>query len=215
MKKIRIVAIANEPLRQEFVSRLRHLGNVEILFAGTPEELAQLRNADAYFDLEFRNQSRRIGILKTLIPSLVFIDAVDVTLQELGEPFVRINAWPGFIERKTCEFCATKENLGRVQAFFELLQWQSQLVKDIPGMISARVLAMIINEAYFALGEKISMKEDIDIAMKLGTGYPMGPFEWAAKIGTQRIYQLLKALQKNDPHYSIAPMLVAESAADI
>ena len=48
---------------------------------------------------------------------------------------------------------------------------------DIPGFISARVVSMIINEAYFALEEEVSSKEEIDTAMKLGTNYPYGPFD--------------------------------------
>src|ERR1700710_2457559 len=46
-----------------------------------------------------------------------------------------------------------------------------------------RVVAMIINEAYYALDAGVSSKESIDLAMKLGTGYPYGPFEWADRIG--------------------------------
>ena len=45
---------------------------------------------------------------------------------------------------------------------------------------------MIINEAYFTWEAGTSTKEEIDIAMKLGTGYPYGPFEWGEKIGLSR-----------------------------
>jgi 3-hydroxybutyryl-CoA dehydrogenase len=53
---------------------------------------------------------------------------------------------------------------------------------------------MIVNEAFIALKEGVSTKEEIDIAMKLGTNYPYGPFEWAEKIGTERIKNLLSKL---------------------
>ena len=42
---------------------------------------------------------------------------------------------------------------------------------------------MIINEAFLALQEGVSTKEEINTAMKLGTNYPLGPFEWVEKIG--------------------------------
>jgi 3-hydroxybutyryl-CoA dehydrogenase len=77
-------------------------------------------------------------------------------------------------------------------------------------MIAARVISMIINEAYFALGDKISTKEQIDIAMKLGTNYPYGPFEWSEKIGLQKIYALLKKLREKERRYDIAPLLDEE-----
>ncbi len=61
-------------------------------------------------------------------------------------------------------------------------------VKDEPGLVSARVISMIVNEAFFALAEGVSTMEEIDVAMKLGTNYPYGPFEWLEKIGVANIY---------------------------
>jgi 3-hydroxybutyryl-CoA dehydrogenase len=69
---------------------------------------------------------------------------------------------------------------------------------------------MIINEAYFALGDEVSSKKEIDIAMKLGTNYPYGPFEWCEQIGLKNIHSLLTILKKNDSRYEIAPALVKE-----
>ncbi|MFX8832908.1 3-hydroxyacyl-CoA dehydrogenase family protein, partial [Acinetobacter baumannii] len=79
-------------------------------------------------------------------------------------------------------------------------------------MLAARVVAMIINEAYFGWGEGISSKADIDIAMKLGTNYPYGPFEWGYKIGVQKILELLQVLSKTDDRYTPAKALIEESA---
>src|SRR4030095_3046691 len=94
-----------------------------------------------------------------------------------------------------------------VEKVFNALNWKYQLVPDIPGMISARILAMIINEAWYTYGEHISSKEEIDTAMRLGTNYPMGPFEWGDLIGLKKIHSLLKVLQKIDSRYTIAPAL--------
>ena len=47
------------------------------------------------------------------------------------------------------------------------------------GFIFPRTIVQIINEAYFALEEKVASQEDIDRAMKFGVNYPKGPFEWA------------------------------------
>ncbi len=69
---------------------------------------------------------------------------------------------------------------------------------------------MIINEAYYALGDGVSSKADIDIAMKLGTGYPYGPFEWSQLIGLKNINELLLQLMKLDKKYSPAPALTKE-----
>ena len=85
------------------------------------------------------------------------------------------------------------------------------IVKDEPGLIAARITAMIINEAYFALGDNVSTKSDIDIAMKLGTNYPFGPFEWAAVIGLSNIITLLEQLATSDHRYLPATMLLKEA----
>jgi 3-hydroxybutyryl-CoA dehydrogenase len=77
-------------------------------------------------------------------------------------------------------------------------------------MVSARVVAMIVNEAYFALGEAISSKKDIDTAMKLGTNYPFGPFEWSEKVGLKNIYSLLLKLSESSARYAIAPAMIKE-----
>lgn len=45
------------------------------------------------------------------------------------------------------------------------------------GFTVPRTLAMIINEAYFALEENVASASDIDRAMKFGVNYPKGPFE--------------------------------------
>ena len=77
--------------------------------------------------------------------------------------------------------------------FNKTIEW----VADIPGFITPRVISMIINEAYFTLDEKVSTKEEIDTAMKLGTNYPYGPFEWGATIGLKNVYELIDNAGKN------------------
>lgn len=138
----------------------------------------------------------------------VFINSLTNTLKELELPenFYRFNAWPGFINREIWEI-AGKEN---VETIFEKLQWKYIQVADEAGLVSARIISMIINEAYFALGENVSSKYEIDIAMKLGTNYPYGPFEWCKKIGLQKVYDLLQKLSEADSRYCVAPEMKNE-----
>ena len=77
--------------------------------------------------------------------------------------------------------------------------------------MSARVLSAIINEAWFALQENVSTKNEIDTAMKLGTNYPFGPFEWCERIGVNNIYGLLNELAKSDSCYEPAALLKKEA----
>src|SRR5947209_1584770 len=58
---------------------------------------------DVYFDLDFKMETSRIDSLSKLLPKPVFINAVINTLEEIGHPFIRINAWPTFLSRDICE----------------------------------------------------------------------------------------------------------------
>ena len=136
-------------------------------------------------------------MLSKFLPKPIFINSVVHTLDEIGRPFIRINAWPGFLEREIVELAMqVGPSADLAKAFLNEMHWQYQVVPDKPGMISARIIAMIINEAYYTAEEQVSGKNDIDIAMKLGTNYPYGPFEWSKKIGLKNILELLRALRK-------------------
>jgi 3-hydroxybutyryl-CoA dehydrogenase len=137
----------------------------------------------------------------------LLMNAVNCTLADMGAPpnTVRINGWNSFLNNETWELAGTRDH--QVESVIQALGKHAVWVPDQPGFISPRIIAMIINEAYFALGDGISSKEEIDTAMKLGTGYPYGPFEWASLIGHQRIYSLLQNLSIHDKRYLPAGLL--------
>ena len=70
---------------------------------------------------------------------------------------------------------------------------------------------MIINEAYFALEDNVSSKTEIDTAMKLGTNYPFGPFEWVGLIGNKNVLALLQQLYATDSRYKPSELLIKEA----
>lgn len=55
--------------------------------------------------------------------------------------------------------------------------------KDSPGFVVNRILLMLMNEAIHALQEGIATREEIDAAMKLGAGHPMGPLALCDLVG--------------------------------
>ena len=139
----------------------------------------------------------------------VFINSVCRTLKEMNASpnMIRINGWNGFLARNTWEVAGDINKTA--QEVLKTLGKKTIEVQDEPGFVSARIIAMIINEAYFALEDNISTIEEIDIAMKLGTNYPHGPFEWVAIIGVDKIFTLLKKLSIQDKRYIPAPLLKA------
>jgi 3-hydroxybutyryl-CoA dehydrogenase len=88
-------------------------------------------------------------------------------------------------------------------------------VADIPGLVLARTLAMIANEAWEAAHHGVATPADIDTAMRLGTNYPAGPFEWTARWSAHAVLQLLDALESayRDPRYRASWALRAAALA--
>lgn len=203
-----MAVITNDVLKEEFLSK-KLPENANVCIVNEPCNLPP----DAYivFDLLFEPNPERIDLLKQFLPTPILINAVTDTLYNIGQPFIRINAWPTFLQRDILEVVALPVQQAMVHTVFEQLGWRYQLVPDIAGMIAPRIVSTIINEAYYTAEAEISSKSSIDIAMKLGTNYPYGPFEWSEKIGLKNIYRLLTELSKEKNLYEVSTLLNMES----
>lgn len=208
---MQLVVLANEVLKDELLNT-KTVGEADIVWIKNVEEFAQYKNAHGYIDLLFDGTLKRIELLKNFSPRPVIVNSVVTALDKMKAPLIRINAWPGFLTRSIVEASYKDKNLKLpTEEIFSFLNKRIEWVEDKPGFVTARVIAMIINEAYFALEESVSTKEEIDKAMKLGVNYPYGPFEWCNKIGIKNIYSLLNELSKTNPRYKPAASLVKES----
>ena len=198
---MKIAVLANDEQWKELMDAIVTTNIVRI-------DSLQDDTADAYILLDSTDTDT---VLKLKKP--VLLNSVIYTLMELktSSNVLRINGWNGFLQRKIWEVAGTIAD--EVKTIFTVLEKQYIAVADEAGLVAVRSISMIINEAYFALGEEISTKEEIDIAMKLGTNYPLGPFEWANKIGLKNIYALLCTLSKTDKRYLPAPLLQKEATA--
>lgn len=209
---MQVVMLADAVQAEEFgVSDVN--GTLTVIRVDDIVELVRHPDAAACFDLQFEPDAQRMALLKQFSSKPVFINDVLNKKPQDGR-FIRFNGWPTFSGRKIIEAACADEPLKQqaekiISACGKTIEW----VPDAPGFISARVVAMIVNEAFFALGEGVSRKEDIDLAMKLGANYPYGPFEWAEKIGLKNIYDLLEELGKNNTRYQPAPFLKQEALA--
>lgn len=71
--------------------------------------------------------------------------------------------------------------------------------KDTPGFIVNRLLVPYMMEAIRLHERGHGSKEDIDIAMKLGAGYPMGPFELLDYVGLDTAKFIIDGWSAMDP----------------
>jgi 3-hydroxybutyryl-CoA dehydrogenase len=96
-----------------------------------------------------------------------------------------------------------------VEELFSSAGKQPEWVKESPGLILPRIISMLVNEAAFAAGEGSADQGTIDKAMKLGTNYPKGPFEWAVNLGYDKVVNMLDHLRAEygEERYRAAPLL--------
>jgi 3-hydroxyacyl-CoA dehydrogenase len=69
--------------------------------------------------------------------------------------------------------------------------------RDIPGFVMNRIFSAALREAVYLVDQGIATPEDVDVGMRLGYGWNVGPFEIADNAGLDvcaRIGQTMKAL---------------------
>jgi 3-hydroxybutyryl-CoA dehydrogenase len=151
----------------------------------------------------------------------VFLNTCKISLSELAHAvdnqmdctIFGFNGLPTFFNRNILEVSLLNKNEEqKLKSICEKLATEFLVVDDRVGLVTPRVVSMIINEAYYTVQEGTATREDIDLAMKLGTNYPFGPFEWCKRIGIHHVYELLEAVYNDtkDERYKICPLLKKE-----
>ena len=68
-------------------------------------------------------------------------------------------------------------------------------LSDSPALAVLRTVAMLANEAADAVLQGVASAADVDLAMRAGVNYPLGPLAWADSIGLAHILSVLENLQ--------------------
>ncbi|MGW9075458.1 3-hydroxyacyl-CoA dehydrogenase [Streptomyces kronopolitis] len=98
---------------------------------------------------------------------------------------------------------------------FQALGKQVSVIDDLPGMLAARTIAMIVDFAVDAAARGVATPEDIDTAMRLGVNYPGGPMEWAERLGARWVWQLLDAMYHHNAGGRYVPSWALRRRADL
>ncbi|HPH47438.1 MAG TPA: 3-hydroxyacyl-CoA dehydrogenase family protein, partial [Chryseolinea sp.] len=176
---------------------------------------------DLVFDFIIDEEPFQIDIYKNKSNGIVFFNAAKISLAELSnlaEHSIKadvygFNGLPTFVSQEILEVSLLKpEHEDQLKEICAKLDIHYLIVDDRVGLVTPRVVCMIINEAYYTVQDGTASREDIDKAMKLGTNYPYGPFEWCSLIGIKHVYELLEALYEDthDERYKICSLLKKE-----
>ena len=92
-----------------------------------------------------------------------------------------------------------------VEAFAQRLGKTDVTVGDRAGFIANALLFGYLNHAVSLFESRYASREDIDAAMKLGCGLPMGPLALCDLIGIDTAYEILDTMYKQSRNRLHAP----------
>jgi 3-hydroxybutyryl-CoA dehydrogenase len=116
----------------------------------------------------------------------------------------------GRLVELTAQPTTAPATMAAAERFFATLGMHPEHVADVPGLVLGRIVAQLVNEAYFALGEGVGTAADIDAGMELGLNHPRGPLEWGELWGLDAVVAVLEGLQAEyrEERWRPAPALV-------
>jgi 3-hydroxybutyryl-CoA dehydrogenase len=145
------------------------------------------------------------------LPSMLL--CADRSLRSFGNPdAVGFNVVPPVAESQLVEL--TGERSEQVELHWNRLGFHAEWVEDAPGLVLGRIVAQLVNEAMFAVGEGVGSPEDVDAGLELGLNHPRGAYSWGQTIGFDRVLAALEGLwaERHEERYRPAPLLVRTGA---
>jgi len=186
----------------------------DILDGREPTIIADLALARAELRYRVLNDALDLSPGAIVLSSTLTCTATELTnLLNAETAIVGFNGMPGWTSCNRIELApalqASRSTIERARSIFTHLGIETELVEDRIGLVSPRIIALLINEAAFAAMENIATPRDIDRAIKLGVNYPHGLLEWADMLGIDCVLSILDALydEYREPRYRACPLL--------
>ncbi|MGB8524908.1 MAG: 3-hydroxyacyl-CoA dehydrogenase NAD-binding domain-containing protein [Candidatus Acidiferrales bacterium] len=178
----------------------------ELLIEAVPEEMEVKLEIFTIFD-KFAKPG---AILASNTSSLSITEMASITFR--AEDCIGMHFFNPVPEMKLLEIVrALETSEATLQACVEVGRRMGKevvVIRESPGFVTSRIIAMIGNEAFYMLQEGIASAEDIDKALKLGLNHPTGPFELADLVGLDVQLNILEDLHKTlGEKYRPCPLL--------
>lgn len=191
-------AIADDEGRQQVLARI-----------STTETLADLSGCDCVIEAAPEKLELKHELLRQLeqfcaADALLASNTSSISITELAAPLsqpARLVGMHFFNPPAMMQLVevipgldTSEQSVERAVALAEALGRRAIRVKETPGFVVNRVLLAMMIEAITLHEEGIATIEDIDEAMKLGAGMPMGPFKLADLVGLDTIHRACEVI---------------------
>ncbi len=188
-----------------------------IRWTTNPQELAEAPAVVEAVVEKVEPKKEALAALDALLPpdSLIFTNTSSISITDLASATGRPEKVCGthFFTpppvREAVEIprglLTSDETLERAKALVESFGKLPIVVeKDVPGFVANRFLMPMLLEACRLLEEGVASKEEIDLLVKKGLGFPIGPFELGDLIGLDVGLDVISYLHKelDEPYYA-------------
>ncbi len=193
--------------RITFTTHLGDLSSADLVIEAIPERLELKRELFAKLD----EITPEHTILASNTSSLSVTDISVATkrpAQVVGLHFFNPAPVQAFVE-VVRTVISDDSTIDSVVAFAESLGKKPVVIGDKAGFIANALLFGYLNHAVSMFEQKYASREDIDDAMRLGCGYPMGPLALVDLIGLDTSYEILDTMYKQgrDRLHAPSPIL--------
>jgi 3-hydroxybutyryl-CoA dehydrogenase len=193
--------------RVRTTAELSDFSDSDVVIEAVAEDLAVKRELFAVLD----SVTKPDALLATTTSSMPVIECAMATTR--AERVVGLHFFNPAAVMRLVEVVATVRSEERAvtqaRAFAAAVGKHPVMCGDRSGFIVNALLFPYLNDAVKMLEEGYASVEDIDTAMKLGCGHPMGPFELMDIVGLDVTLEIIKALyaEFREPGFSPAPLL--------
>jgi 3-hydroxybutyryl-CoA dehydrogenase len=186
--------------------------------------MEDLAGADLVIEAATENEGLKINLLKRLNeccpPEIILAtNTSSISITRLGSASGRPEKVIGMHFMNPVPVMQLVEivrGLATAEETYDTVRWLAERLgkttvaaEDCPGFIVNRILMPMINEAVYALHERVGSVEDIDTGMKLGTNQPMGPLALADLIGLDTCLAVMEVMWSGlgEDKYRPCPLL--------
>jgi 3-hydroxybutyryl-CoA dehydrogenase len=193
--------------RLEPTEELRDLADCDLVIEAVAEDLSVKRDIFAGIDEAVKPDA----VIATTTSSLAVIDCAMATSRP--EQVIGLHFFNPAAVMKLVEIVPTVRTDERVltqaRAIVDAVGKVGVLCSDRAGFIVNALLFPYLNDAVRMLEDHYATAEEIDTAMKLGCGHPMGPFELIDIVGLDVTLAIIRRLHAEfrEPSYEPAPLL--------